>query len=331
MFKKWHDIDSLSHVIRSRNQSDWMKSVGEVTYYPKIKLHGTNASIRITPEGIFPQSRSRILTLEHDNYGFAAWLKAHEAQFESLLTTVQYLSFDVTIYGEWFGPGVQSGVASSQTDKKHFAVFAMEVVGSDGQIAFTSDPLVLACAIIISFETFHILPWAYEPIKVNFEDPTSLANFADIVNGHVQECEKVDPWIKQKFGIEGPGEGFVYYANPHDANPYLKGFMFKAKGEEHRVNKTKSAATVNPELLKSVGAFVDFSVTEARLQQGFREAVNEVAEPKLTPDFLRWVANDILKECTDELVSNGLEWKQVASQVSKKAREWYFERMKVVV
>jgi hypothetical protein len=153
-----------------------------------------------------------------------------------------------------------------------------------------------------------------------------MASFIETVNAAVGECEKIDPWIAKEYGIEGPGEGFVYYATNGDS-PYLKGFMFKAKGEAHRVNKTKQAAQVDPERLRNVAAYADYSVTEARLEQAFTEAVNRTADPKLTGDFLRWVANDILKECTVELVSSGLEWKQVAGEISKRARDWFLRQV----
>lgn len=319
-FKKWTDIDSLSHVMRSRNQSEWMQSQGPVLYRPKIKLHGTNAAVRMLPDGrILPQSRTQILGIQNDNFGFAAWLESNKPDFEVWRECIG----PGTIYGEWAGPGIQKSVSVSQITKKTFFIFAAE----------TEEGLFIAnVEDYINFlsETIKVLPWARDGILVDFADAKSLADFADVVNEMVEETETCDPYIKAEYGIEGPGEGYVFYANPHKFDPGYKGFMFKAKGEAHRVNKTKSAATVDPEKLKSVAAFVAFSVTEPRLEQGFREAVNEVADPKLTGDFLRWIANDVIKECTPELVDNGLDWKAVASAVSKKASNWYINKTKVI-
>lgn len=328
MFKKWTDIESLSHVLRSRNQSEWMKKQGPIQYRAKIKLHGTNAGVRIEKDGIYPQSRSQIISVKNDNAGFAIWLEANKSSFEKLWAGAGELDSGCTVYGEWCGPGVQKGVSVCQIPHKVFAIFAIEYDPMhEGDVgSFVLDPEQIAAA-VEQTPSLRILPWASEAIDVDLDNATELSEFADVVNKMVTDCETIDPWVRDNWNIEGPGEGFVWYGNPHDTNPYLKGFMFKAKGEAHRVNKTKTAATVDPEKLKTVGSFVDFSVTEARLQQAFKEAVNEVADPKLIPDFLRWMANDIIKECTIELIDNGLDWKAVSGAVMKKSRDWFLGKM----
>lgn len=338
-FKKWTDIESLSHVIRSRNQSEWMRNRGVINYRPKIKLHGTNAAIRITCDGVFAQSRTRTLSIEDDNFGFAAWVESYKSQWLELSSMMSLVRMPpITMYGEWAGPGIQKGVASSLIPEKTFFMFASEMDGDVSDKEYEHGTMTLEWGPAVKriadrIPTFKLLPWAGDVIPVNFEDAGSLANLAAKVNEMVSECEKVDPYIKSEYSIEGPGEGFVFYAVdcPIEESTLYKRFMFKAKGKEHRVNKTKSAATIDPEILKSVSAFVDFAVTEARLNQGLREAVNDVVDPRLTADFLRWIANDVIKECVPELVDNGLDWKQVASPVSKKARDWYLGKGKLVV
>lgn len=337
-FRKWTDIESLSHVMRSRNQSHWMKEQGPVYYRAKTKLHGTNAAIRVTANGVFPQSRSQIISVEKDNAGFAIWLKSREQYFENLISDIKSLDeeIEVTIYGEWCGPGIQKNVAVNQIPQKTFAAFSLQFhhpKGENLEGSFHSDPAMIRSMskhIADNDPSFKILPWEIEPHYVNFDDPNSLSEFAEKVNSMVAECEETDPWVLREYGINGPGEGFVFYANPSNGNPYLKGFMFKAKGEAHRVNKTKSAATINPEVLRSVGAFVDFAVTVPRLEQGLTEGVQGELDPKRTGDFLSWVMRDILKECTVELADSGLTWKQVVGACSKKARDWYLEKGKVL-
>ena len=163
---------------------------------------------------------------------------------------------------------------------------------------------------------------------VDFSSHASLADFADKVNGFVNSWEETDPWVKAEYGIEGPGEGLVFYANPTSDEPAYKGFMFKAKGEKHRVNKTKTAAQVDPEVLRSTQAFVDFAITIPRLEQGLAEIGDAI--PENTGPFLKWVMNDVLKECTPELADSGLTWKQVSGSLARKAREWFLEKGKVI-
>lgn len=65
------------------------------------KLDGTNAAVII--EGgqfVGAQSRSRLITPEDDNYGFAAWAYAHGAFLADVLG-------DGYHFGEWWGQGIQ--------------------------------------------------------------------------------------------------------------------------------------------------------------------------------------------------------------------------------
>jgi len=77
------------------------------------KIDGTNACVVITEDGDFGcQSRSRIITPENDNFGFARWAYEHK---EELMTMGPGYH-----YGEWWGLGIQRGY--NQTEKK-FSLF----------------------------------------------------------------------------------------------------------------------------------------------------------------------------------------------------------------
>lgn len=77
------------------------------------KIDGTNACIVISPDGeLLCQSRSRFITPENDNYGFAGWAYSNK---EELLKLGEGYHF-----GEWWGLGIQRGYA--QTEKK-FSLF----------------------------------------------------------------------------------------------------------------------------------------------------------------------------------------------------------------
>lgn len=94
--------------------------------YPKItrysrevivteKIDGTNAQILITEDGQFlTGSRTRWITPEDDNYGFARWAQDHK---ESLLTLGIGRHF-----GEWWGSGCQRGYGLPKGEKR-FSLF----------------------------------------------------------------------------------------------------------------------------------------------------------------------------------------------------------------
>jgi len=77
------------------------------------KLDGTNAQIFITDDGkVFAGSRTRWITPEDDNYGFAKWVQANEKDL-LLLGPGQH-------FGEWWGKGIQRGYGM---DEKKFSLF----------------------------------------------------------------------------------------------------------------------------------------------------------------------------------------------------------------
>lgn len=77
------------------------------------KIDGTNASIVITDEGEFlVGSRTRWITPEQDNYGFARWAYANKDELMALGVGRHY--------GEWWGAGIQRGYGQKE---KHFSLF----------------------------------------------------------------------------------------------------------------------------------------------------------------------------------------------------------------
>jgi ferritin len=101
--------------------------------------------------------------------------------------------------------------------------------------------------------------------------------------------------------------------------------MFKVKGEKHSSSKVKTLASVDIEKVNSINEFADTVVTESRLTQGleYLKVHNISIEPKSTPVFLKWIADDVVKEETDTLVASHLEIKDVITRVKYVARTWF--------
>lgn len=118
------------------------------------------------------------------------------------------------------------------------------------------------------------------------------------------------------------GEGVAW--SPTD-NELAKnsGLWFKVKGDKHSVSKVKTLAAVDPERLASIQQFVEYAVTENRLQQGIDEIGLDI---KNMGAFLSWVNRDIIKEEGDVLAHNGLVMKDVAKFISNKARAWFLTK-----
>jgi len=119
------------------------------------------------------------------------------------------------------------------------------------------------------------------------------------------------------------GEGLVWTPASEDYC-WDSGNWFKTKGKKHSVSKVKSVAAINPEKLNSIKEFVEYAVTENRLQQGLSEVG---LDQKLVGQFIGWVNKDINKEEGDVLESNNLSMKEVGKYLSNKAREFYLDKL----
>lgn len=123
MFKAWPKIPRLENEI----------------YHITEKIDGTNACVIIQPYdgdrddvdtlpeplgiidetesnpvlAIYAQSRTRLITPEEDNYGFARWVKANAEQLIEDLGEGYH-------FGEWWGQGIQRGY---DLDHKRFSLF----------------------------------------------------------------------------------------------------------------------------------------------------------------------------------------------------------------
>lgn len=79
------------------------------------KIDGTNGLIYITESGeMWAGSRSRWITPEQDNYGFAKWAEANKSELLKLGPGRHF--------GEWWGSGCQRGY-SLQKGEKRFSLF----------------------------------------------------------------------------------------------------------------------------------------------------------------------------------------------------------------
>jgi hypothetical protein len=82
------------------------------------KIDGTNAIVYVGPEGqVQAGSRSRWITPEADNFGFAKWVAEHVDELKMLGPGYHY--------GEWYGSGIQRGYGLLNGDKR-FALFNVD-------------------------------------------------------------------------------------------------------------------------------------------------------------------------------------------------------------
>jgi len=334
-FKKWTKIEQFHNIRKSiKKLVDYKKTVGQASRAPvihyrgKVKLDGTNAAIRLCNDEVRAQSRSRFITPDDDNYGFAAWVESKKDGWLMDVITTLNDEMDFTIYGEWCGKGIQKRCAISQVGPK-FVIFAMTM---DDRVIY--EPAVIGALLQpdIDDDVF-ILPWYDTGLRVDFSDDASVNAAVDYLNGEIEKVEKCDPWVKSTFGIEGLGEGLVYYsynvADPDGVLPEDFCSFFKVKGDEHKSVRQIKPVLSDPEVVKSIEDFAEKFVTQNRCEQALHELGLSDPTVKDTGKFLKWMGNDVESESKDELEVVGLAWKDVAKQVNNRAKTWLFSKIGV--
>lgn len=330
-FKSWPDIESLHHVAK-----DVADARPVVFYRGKVKLHGTNAGVRVDPDGVVTaQSRTRDLTVDSDNYGFAVYAGANAEHFAQGKTDVPIIFF-----GEWAGQGINAGDAVSKLPKRFYVFAVVEVepcaTSPDGEKRhYYVDPgiIELLWGDTLAAVGAAIIPWADEGTLVDFGDPVKTAEWAARLSEQVVAIGEHDPYIAT-LGAGGPGEGLVMYAlssaGANQPHPGLGRLMFKAKAERHTGIKTRAPrnlVSTDPVLVASVEEFVQTFVTDARLQQGVDTVCGGVFQIEKTGEFLKWLNGDVAKETARELEDAGLTWKNVSKRVNEIGSRWYRARI----
>lgn len=324
-FYKFPSIESFHHKVKAGKKY----FVGNRTYNIKPKLHGTNAGIVYHPtEGVYAQSRKRVIDVDNDNMGFAKFV-------DSLDTSIYNDSGKVVVlYGEWAGQGIQSKDAITKIDRKIFAPFAAVIFASDGETPVSvktdaSDVRNVVEAAGLSDHPDVVVIDTIDTIDINFNGTEDeIQQVVDALNEKIEEYEKVDTWVRDVFGVEGPGEGFVVTPHTTEYEDFYN-WSFKIKTETHSVNKSSKSVVAKAEASKDVIDFVDRFVTEPRLEQAVSElGGDDEMDMKKMGDFLKWMGQDIKKESEDELEASGLEWKNVSKHITNKSRLWFMNRYK---
>jgi hypothetical protein len=325
---KFPEIEGLHNVVKMLNKYDYMRPTKPISYKGKIKLHGTNGGIAIYPDGrVVAQSREQELVNGVDNCGFAKWVEANKSR---LVDSFQHPYTVVMVFGEWCGQGIQKGCAIHGVTEKQFVIFVVQY-GDNENATFVTEPNTINLLTTDIKDIVKVLPW-YEPatIELDFNNVEQLRIQADKISALVLEVEKCDPWVKENFGVEGIGEGIVYYPVSIECNETSREtftrFLFKAKGEKHQVKVQKQAAIVDPEIVKGVADFVNMFVTDNRCEQGVSVACGGQLDRKLTGQFLKWLCSDVAKESKAELEASGLTWDQVSKTVQVTAQKWWLAR-----
>lgn len=297
-----------------------------LSFVGTVKIHGTNSGITLSKDGeLYPQSREQLITIDSDNAGFAFFVENKKEVFNNLLSSIDMKDYDyVTVFGEWGGKGIQKGVAINKLEKM-FVIFDIKLSYDDSSKGVNCYLPISEIKKLRSTENsiYNIYDFKTYEIDIDFNNPEeALDRLTDLTIEVENECP-----VGKAFGVDGVGEGIVWCYQNDDGEK----IRFKTKGDKFKSSSSKERKIVEVDIEKvnNVKEFVEYTVTESRLNQGIEKVYgfNQPLDIKKTGDFLRWVFNDIIKEETDTLFGNGLEPKDVSSAISNKARLWLFDKI----
>lgn len=329
-FIPFPSIEQYRNVIKEfryhKNLDPELNSV--ITFTGTIKLHGTNAGVVYVPETgtVYAQSRHNIITPEKDNANFAKYVDKHRTDIIRLMAEISaglpghdYL----VLYGEWCGGNIQKGVGISGLPIM-FVVFACCTHNNQDDSNRTWFPLDQPTPPLPE-SMYYINQFPVYTLDIDLENPGVTQNrLAEITAQVERECP-----VAKHFGVDnGVGEGVVWVGRLHRHDVTVKDLRFKVKGTQHSVTKVRTLANVDVEKLNSIKEFIEYAVTEQRLNQGYMELFPEgLINKSDIHKFVSWVKRDIIKEETDTLNENQLKIKDVSADISFRASKWLLDRI----
>ena len=334
--QKFNSIEQFRNVIRHvrENSAYHGRPIPTIEFEGTVKLHGTNAGVRVYADHVQAQSREREISLESDNAGFAHFALGKRDAFNSLINWIAVLedyaedTLDgrFTIFGEWCGGNIQSKVGLNNVDK-HFVIFNIydHVQEKYLERSWMDKAVNRTPAGATNFNTmgiYFIYQVAPQKITIDFNTPEQ---YIEELERLTLEVEERCPWAAFR-GAEGIGEGLVWTAVGNLAETRL---WFKTKGVKHQGKDQSKVKTlsVDPVRVAAIRELVDVLLPEWRLEQGitFLRENGYTLEQKATGQFLAWVMKDVVKEESDTIAANPYNMKELQGYLTTAARDWYFK------
>lgn len=317
MSMKFPSIKQYREVIKEYRK---LGLYGEVDVIGFPKGHGSNARVVfLGPEDVVAHGKEHQWTAElKDGYGFYDWVQTHR---DALLTWARILKIEYPIdypfeiCGEWMGGNVAKG-SSCEDMEKFLLVFRvgysrLNEHGNWKMQFINDDDFRIEEPAMRMFDVRNMGQYI---VTINTDHPELAQNELARITTEVEtDC----PIAKYLGGASSKGEGVVWWCKANKD----RHLVFKVKGKKHSGSKIRELATVNPEQVAGAKAFIDYACTENRMEQAVQETGN--IEKANMSAFLKWLHADIVKEESDTLQTNGLNYKDLQQRISDKAIGWY--------
>ena len=307
-----------------------------IEYTGTVKMHGTNAGICFnlhTGEVGFI-SRERVLSVEEDNAGFAAFgyrnPKVTSAIFDKIKEHIasnpklpQDSDFAI-VYGEWVGPKVSRGSALVHLEPT-FVAIRTRLFTEDLSVRYWLDDDSMQAIfghIDLAFDQIdYSQRFERFTIAIDFNKPEFSYNLlAEKTISVEEQCP-----VALALGIDpqvcSTGEGIVWV--PKDKKwLQVSDAWFKTKGEKHSKTRVKKVITVDMDKLEKFELLCEEVCPPWRIEQ-MATAVFDLnndglVEKSGTTKLVRAVMDDIKKEQLEVIEAAGAELKDIGRAVYKR-------------
>lgn len=282
-----------------------------LTFRGTVKLHGTHADlVYLGDNSFYVQSRNRVLTIDKDNDGCAAFFDDKKNYVNSLFDYCEKNigTKNVMIAGEYCGRGIQSKVAICRLPKM-FVIFGIKNLDTERWVDFSQYPDLSANN--ASIYNISLAP-SYE-ITIDMNNPEPAI---EEINALTENVDKECPFAGI-FGVKGPGEGLVWTCVE---KPTCTQLWFKTKGVSHCTPipiPVQSGSNIDDILARYL--------SEQRMQQGidYLCEMNHDLSIKSITVFSKWICDDIIKEESDDIIDAGIKVTDARKTITFKACNWY--------
>ena len=266
-------------------------------WVPKIKLHGTNACVRINDEGeVTCQKRS--CDIDSGHFGFYEFVQGLKKKFANLADYAKPED-DVYVFGEWAGAGINKGDAINSLKDKAFFVFA---VYSANEKWIVNPRMVQEIACSPADRVFTLPFYAEGSITASIFDEAPWAEAQE----QAERIGKSDPYVKHVFDVEGGGEGLVYYpfATNDESLIFPAGALVKVKSERHFEEARTPKVLTETELSNREEAkrFAKDHMTPARLEKILTENFEGELQPRQIGEFIKLAVADMMSEVDKDAI-----------------------------
>ncbi|WP_411839699.1 hypothetical protein [Paracoccus sp. ME4] len=353
------ELPSITSLDKQRLRAGWRMENGldhlaDFAVRGKPKLHGVSMTIRARSDAGGRSIVQSALRKGGDASGRAlsGYGRIREEVEATLFAGRNMAWGELGIFGEWAGPGIQKKDAVTRIDRPRLFVFAAWFLNGGSALKIADqyraggggidvrhvwrNTDLLTCPdalsrIINPCEHVEIVPWVTDDLRTELLDDGEAERVAGMVNGYVDRCAVEDPYIRDRFGVAGPGEGLVMMpVSMAFRDATLNDFSelsWKAKTKAHSVKHVARPAVVKFEAPASIERLVCEFVTQARIDQIAGERFpGEQALKTRTGQFITALVEDVMKESAEERAALGADELMLLPALRDAAREAWLAR-----